>query len=207
MITLKTNKEYTRNLRTVSTSPHTLGPLPVPPWYKPSHPTDGKQVGSLRAAQEWERALTNPHPSITARQKKGHVLDGIAQQRKKHPPESTLGQAWQLLPKANMLPSLPGTVRTEPQGQRVQSAAQGPSAEAWQGTDVCSHFSFRCTGCLSRASGCGGPDRGGEEPQGTKPNSKLYSLISFLIKKFKVEKTTKYKSFPDAFHYHRTRHL
>lgn len=86
MITLKTNKEeYTRNLRTVSTSPHTLGPLPVPPWYKPSHPTDGKQVGSLRAAQEWERALTNPHPSITARQKKGHVLDGIPQQRKEAP--------------------------------------------------------------------------------------------------------------------------
>lgn len=44
-------------------------------------------------------------------------------------------------------------------------------------------------------------------PRNMKPNSKLYSLISFLIKKFKIEKTTKYKSFSDAFHYHRTRHL
>lgn len=58
-----------------------------------------------------------------------------------------------------------------------------------------------------RAAVTDGHKREGEEPQDTKPNSKLYSLISFLIKKFKIEKTTKYKSFPDAFHYHRTRHL
>lgn len=80
--------------------------------------------------------------------------------------------------------------------------------EAWQGADFCSHFSFWYTGCLSRASGCDGlTEKGAEEPQETKPNSKLYSLISFLIKKFKIEKTTKYKSFPDAFHCHGTRHL
>lgn len=185
---------------------HTLRPLPVPPWYKPSHPTDGKQASSLRAAQEWEEHSRTHIPRSQQGGEKGRMPDGIPHRGRKHPPESTLGRAWQLLPKANMLPSLPGTENRTTGPKRVQSAAWGPSAEARQGADVCSHF-FRCTGCLSRASGCGGPDRGGEEPQGTKPNSKLYSLISFLIKKFKVEKTTKYKSFPDAFHYHRTRHL
>lgn len=56
--------------------------------------------------------------------------------------------------------------------------------------------------------GLGWTEKGvGKNPRNTKPNSKLYSANQFLIKKFKVEKTTKYKSFSDAFHYHRTHHL
>lgn len=112
-----------------------------------------------------------------------------ASRGRKHPPEFTLWQAWQLgtgelLPKANRLPSLTGTVRTKPQGQRGSSQQRGaPSAEAWQGADSCSHFSW-CTGCMSRAGDCDGRT----EKEGKNPGheAKLQTIFTnqFLIKKF-----------------------
>lgn len=97
--------------------------------------------------------------------------------------------------------------------KEAPSSPGGPSAGRQVQTSsllLCSsHSSSWWPGCLSRARGCRQAGRKGARgnPRNMKPNSKLYSLISFLIKKFKIEKTTKYKSFSDAFNYHRTQHL
>lgn len=44
-------------------------------------------------------------------------------------------------------------------------------------------------------------------PRNTKPNSKLYSANQFVDQKIQNRENHKYKSFSDAFHYHRARHL
>lgn len=141
-----------------------------------------KAGGSLRAAQERERALTNLHLFIMARQK-GVCQTQLGSRGRKHPPESTLcrpGTSGQ----ANTLPSLTGTVRTEPQGRRGSSQQRGSVCGGSAGYRLPLSLLLLGHSCLSRASGCDGlTEKGRGRTQDTKPNSKLYSLISFFDQK------------------------
>lgn len=96
-----------------------------------------------------------------------------------------------------------GPKRLQQESRRVHLRRRGRKA------DICSALLVLAYWLPEQSNGlwigCQKRERG--NLRNVKPNSKLYSLISFLIKKFKIEKTTKYKSFSDAFHYHRTRHL
>ncbi len=150
-----------------STLPHILGASAPPHRWKAG--------GSPRATQSGE----STHKSTPPPHGKAESLcqTQLGSRGRKHPPESTLcrpGTSGQ----ANTLPSLTGTVRTEPQGQRGSSQQRGSVCGGSAGCRLL--LSLLVPGCLSRAGGCDGlTEKGRGRTQDTKPNSKLYSLISF----------------------------